>query len=152
MARASAEPQKEISEFTQNAVMSILRIMGKLRHPGVELPMDVELSYAQILVLYALLETGKATMGELAQWLQVTQGVVTRIVDRLVEKGMVVRSGDEADRRVVLVSLSPEGRAYAEKMIAMHLDKMNRVFMNVGKKDREAFLDLLKRIDEQLGT
>lgn len=140
----------EINDFTRQVVMTILRIMGKLRHSGAVIPAEIELSYSQILVLYALLETGTATMGQLSGWLQITQGVATRIVDRLLDKELVERKRDDKDRRVVFVSLSKVGREYAEKMIAIHLEKMDEVFLSIDREAREGFLDLLTELDRRL--
>jgi DNA-binding MarR family transcriptional regulator len=139
-----------IDDFTRQTVMIIIRIMGKLRQPGAEIPADIELSYAQVLALYALLETGSATMSQLADWIKISHGVATRTVDRLVDKGLVERNGDKSDRRVVIVSLSPAGKEYAEKMISIHLEKMNRVFNDVSDESRADFLDLLEQINGQL--
>ena len=139
-----------IDDFARQVVMLILHIMRNFRHSGLGMMTDVEVSYSQILVMYALLETGQATMSELSRWLKISHGVATRTVDRLVEKGMVERKRDEADRRVVLVSLSKEGRDFAEKMIGVHLEKMDEVFQSVGKEKSESFLELLAQINNLL--
>ena len=140
----------DIRDFTRQAVMLILHIMRNFRHSGLGMMTDVEVSYSQILVMYALLETGQATMSELSRWLKISRGVTTRTVDRLVEKGMVKRQRDRADRRVVLVSLSKEGRDFAEKMISVHLENMDKVFQSVGKEKRESFLELLAQVNRLL--
>jgi MarR family transcriptional regulator for hemolysin len=147
MARKTDE---EVAAFTRQAVMLILHIMRNLRTAGMEVDLDVELSYPQVLVLYALLEKGTCTMSELSKWLKISHGVATRTVDRLVEKGMVERRHGSEDRRVVLVSLSPEGEDYAEKMITCHLEEMNKVFSGVPAREREGFIGLLAEIDKQL--
>jgi MarR family transcriptional regulator for hemolysin len=140
----------EVAAFTRQAVMLILHIMRNLRTAGMEVDLDVELSYPQVLVLYALLEKGTCTMSELSKWLKISHGVATRTVDRLVEKGMVERRHGSEDRRVVLVSLSPGGEDYAEKMITCHLEEMNKVFSGVPAREREGFIGLLAEIDKQL--
>jgi len=140
----------DVSDTTRQTVMLILHIMRNFRHSGLGIMTDVEVSYSQILVMYALLETGQATMSELSRWLKISRGVATRTVDRLVEKGMVERRHDRADRRVVLVSLSKEGTFFAEKMISVHLEKMDRVFQSVGKEKRESFLEMLSQVNRLL--
>lgn len=141
---------EEVAAFTRQAVMLILHIMRNLRSAGMEADLEIELSYPQILVLYALLEKRTCTMSELSKWLKISHGVATRTVDRLVDKGMVERRHGSEDRRVVLVSLSPEGEDYAEKMITYHLEEMNKVFSSVPSREREGFIRLLAEIDKQL--
>ncbi|MGZ8734907.1 MAG: MarR family winged helix-turn-helix transcriptional regulator, partial [Acidimicrobiia bacterium] len=48
------------------------------------------------------------TMSELACQLGLTSGGATRLVDRVVEAGLVVRTSCPSDRRVQWVVLTPE--------------------------------------------
>ena len=141
----------ELDQFTRDVGTTIMRLVGKFRHSGIELVAEVELSQPQAMVLIELLDSGTITMGELSKRLQITHGVVTRIVDRLLEKGMVTRERDANDRRVVLVSISKEGRNFAEKMIDYHLEKMRSIFVGISRRDREEFLSFLQKIDRQMG-
>jgi DNA-binding MarR family transcriptional regulator len=146
----ASKAEAGIEEVTRQTMMLILHIMRNLRSAGSEVTLNVELSYPQILVLYALLEKPDCKMSDLSNWLKISHGVATRTVDRLVEKGMVERRHGDEDRRVVLVSLSSEGKEYAEKMIGSHLEKMTEVLSRVKAGELEAFLRLLGEIDRQL--
>ena len=68
------------------------------------------ISSTQLHVLFMLMSDGPVTMGRLAESLDVSLPNVTGIVDRMVENGMVQRSRDEGDRRVVTVSATAAGR------------------------------------------
>ncbi len=136
--------------FTLQAVTLILHLMRNLRTVSGEINFDIELSYPQILMLYALLEKGTSTMSDLSRWLKVSQGVATRTVDRLVEKGVARRRHDDKDRRVVLVSLTEEGREYAERIISVHLDKLDRILSDIPDEKKSNFLEMLKEIDCRL--
>ncbi len=153
MTKASkADAEKEIDVFAREVILTILRIMRNLRQSGIGKLTEVELSYPQSLLLYALLEKDKATVGELAQYLKVTQGVVSRMVERLVEKGMLNRERDRNDRRVVVVTLSDAGREYAEKMITYHLNSLRPGLMSVSEVERVAFLAVLRHIGESMAA
>jgi DNA-binding MarR family transcriptional regulator len=136
--------------FTRKAVMKILHIMRNLRNPVMDMDFEIELSYPQMLMMYVLLETGPATMGQLADWLKISHGVATRTMDSLVAKGVAERERGEQDRRVVHVSLSSAGREYAETIITYHLEKLNEVFSTVSQQEKDSFLSLLDEIDKQL--
>jgi DNA-binding MarR family transcriptional regulator len=146
----SKEDAPELAEYQTRVIMTILHIMRNLRHSGMAVLSEVELSYPQILVLYALLEKGTSTISELSAHLKISQGVMSRTVDRLVEKGMVDRERDTGDRRYVKVALSSEGADFATRMIAYHVDKFGDEFERISAKDREAFLGMLTRIDQAL--
>ena len=60
-----------IAVYQLQVITTILHILGNLRHSGMELLYEVELYYQQILVIYALLENGSLTVGELADQLKV---------------------------------------------------------------------------------
>ena len=150
MKQKQSRAEDAVSAYTRQAVMIILHIMRNLRGADYESGMDVELSYPQILALYALLESGTTTMSELAGWLKISHGVATRTADRLVDKGLAERWRSQKDRRVVHVRLSSKGEEFAERMISNHLDLMDEVFRGVPAGQRTAFLDLLKEIDRKL--
>jgi DNA-binding MarR family transcriptional regulator len=53
------------------------------------------------------------TAGELAEAASLSPGAVTTVLDRLERMGLVTRTRDEADRRRVLVELTPKARELA---------------------------------------
>lgn len=150
MSAAKKTPEPPIDEFQTQVIMTIFHMIGNLRHSGMAALSTVELSYPQVLVLYALLEKNTMTIGGLSQHLKISQGVMSRTVDRMVDKGLVDRVRDDEDRRVVLVSLSNAGIDYATKIVTYHVDKLGDQFKKIPKDQRELFLSLLKQIDSLL--
>src|SRR5512136_167327 len=71
-----------------------------------------DLTMPQLKVMVILWRQGPARMSELASGLAVTLATATGIVDRLVEKGFIVREGLPGDRRVVICRLSDSGEAF----------------------------------------
>ena len=53
------------------------------------------------------------TAGELAEAASLSPGAVTTVLDRLERMGLVTRTRDEADRRRVLVEMTPKARQLA---------------------------------------
>jgi DNA-binding MarR family transcriptional regulator len=53
---------------------------------------------------------GSATMGEMADYTYSDRTTLTRVVDHLVEIGLMERSKPPGDRRKVVLTLTPEGR------------------------------------------
>jgi DNA-binding MarR family transcriptional regulator len=78
-----------------------------LRHP-VQAG-DWEMTMAQMRALMAVGWGPGCTMSELASKLGIGLSAATGLVDRLVERGALVRESDPADRRVVRVRMSPAG-------------------------------------------
>jgi DNA-binding MarR family transcriptional regulator len=144
--------RQEDLELALSAVGIVMQILRNLKHSGSEVMAEVELSYPQSMVMFVLLEQGTATVSELSQQMKITPSVVSRMVDRLVEKGMVIRTRGGADRRVVFVSLSDKGRDFLTRIAAYHAEKIRTLWSSVNDEDRQTFLNLLRLISQQLGS
>jgi DNA-binding MarR family transcriptional regulator len=75
-----------------------------------------ELTYQQYNVLRMIDTMGPQPQAEVARRLMVTAPVVTRLANALAEAGLVERGTDPADRRAVLLALTPTGRRRARAM------------------------------------
>jgi DNA-binding MarR family transcriptional regulator len=74
---------------------------------------DTPWTIQEVRVLRTILARGEVSMSVLAAALGVSLPTASHIVERLVEKGAVVRAGVEHDRRVVLVK--PSYQAWEER-------------------------------------
>jgi DNA-binding MarR family transcriptional regulator len=61
-------------------------------------------------------QEGPMTAGRLAERARLSPGATTTIVDRLEEKGLARRTRDTADRRRVLLEVTPELRRRSEQL------------------------------------
>lgn len=68
------------------------------------------LTHAQMLVLHALSEAGQEMPRDIARRLGVSQATVSTLIDRMEARGLVRRARRAADRRMVWVILTDEGR------------------------------------------
>ncbi len=72
-------------------------------------------------VLYTLSKCREPLrMGELNRYVLLSQPALSRMVDRLVERGLVRRDTDPADRRGVRLSLTDSGRARQHEVGLRH--------------------------------
>ncbi len=70
----------------------------------------LNLTMPQLKVVLLLFVNGPSRMGEIASALGVSLATATGVVDRLVERDILVREDDPDDRRVVLCHLSGKGK------------------------------------------
>ncbi|MEN8200907.1 MAG: MarR family transcriptional regulator, partial [Thermodesulfobacteriota bacterium] len=75
-----------------------------------------ELSMAQVQVVMTVQACGGCTISRLAEQLQVSPPSASGMVDRLVEKGVLHRERSQEDRRKVVVRLSEQAAAQAQRM------------------------------------
>ena len=101
----------------ETLIEDILQLTDKLfRHLLPILPMEwlhLDLTITQLKVVLLLFITGHSRMSDISSELGVSLATATGVVDRLVERNLLIRNGDPNDRRVVLCQLSNEG----EKLI-----------------------------------
>ncbi len=72
-------------------------------------------------VLYTLSKCREPLrIGELNRYVLLSQPALSRLVDRLVERGFVERCGDPADGRSVRLSLTPSGRDVQRQVGRQH--------------------------------
>lgn len=70
---------------------------------------------------------GPIRMGDLAQQLLFADSSCHRLVTKLVDRGLIQRRHDEADRRVVLVELTKDGKRLRRRMAATHTKDIRRL-------------------------
>ncbi|MEU6759185.1 MarR family transcriptional regulator [Streptomyces sp. NPDC046685] len=100
-------------------------------------------------VLAALRRAGAPytlSAGELSRTVLVTTGAVTKRVDRLRARGLVDRAVADADSRGRLITLTPEGVALTDRLIAVHLDNQRRLLAGLGDDERTHLAHLLGRL------
>lgn len=111
------------------------------------------LSVSQCYALEALDQRGPMTMGDLAAHLCLKVSSMTRVVDSLVESGLVRRADDPDDRRVCLVRLSAKGRALLARVQGGLIEEYEAVLRNVPTASREAVIqavgDLLSAYEKR---
>jgi len=67
------------------------------------------------------------TVGELAERLNLKHHSVVGLVDRLVGRGLIQRRHDAADRRRVLIALTPKAEALLLALTLAHRDELRRL-------------------------
>ena len=69
--------------------------------------------------LAALLAHPDETVSRLAEACLLQQPTMTKLLDRMVRDGLVTRSQDARDRRVIRVALTPRGKRLATELLAV---------------------------------
>jgi len=133
---------EELSSHTPAGVMRYMR-----RWPA------GPLSLVHLHVLTVLDIEGPLPMRALAESLDVSQASATGIVDRMEQRGLVERSRDDEDRRVVRVALTAAGRQMVEGVAAERRERLARILDELTDEELEGFLRgtrALRRARERL--
>jgi len=106
------------------------------------------LTSAQWGPLLRLRTTGGSTVAELARWLNVDAGAMTRLLDRLEKKGLCKRVRSTEDRRVVQVELTADGEAAITEVPAVLAEVLNAHLAGFSKTEWQALRNYLHRMLE----
>ena len=117
--RAESRPATQPSE----EVLSVGHLMGRARASLLS-RLDAELERfgltgMQFAVLKHLAEGAARTAADLSRFMQYDTGAMTRMVDRLEQRGLVRRERCRDDRRVVFLRVTPAGRTQLPRLMAV---------------------------------
>jgi DNA-binding MarR family transcriptional regulator len=89
-------------------------------------------------------------MNELSSVSGVDNSTMTRMVDQLVEKGLVLRQADEKDRRLVRIGLTPAGQKLRQELN----DALANFYMDsleeIPEAERAAIINSLERLKSSI--
>ncbi|MBT8398566.1 MAG: winged helix-turn-helix transcriptional regulator [Gemmatimonadetes bacterium] len=101
---------------------------------------------SQLRVLKLVARTNARRIGDVADFLAVSNAAASKAVDRLVRRGLVRRAEAAADRRAVELSLTTEGRTLLAQYEAATTQVLKEVFGSLPQDqlaDTASFLDQL---------
>jgi DNA-binding MarR family transcriptional regulator len=132
-------------DLLQTLVQRMMSVMRHVRHPAPP-PGEPPLSPPQANILFTIAHRKNGiAVKELADFTGVTPGAITQFVDGLVQKGLVTREGDPADRRVVRLKVTQLARDQFEKFRREHLSSFSKVFDVL---DNEEIIQLITIMDK----
>lgn len=135
------------TELAPRLRMAVLRLARRLRQEAPE-----GLTQSQLSVLAVLHRDGPLGIGALAAAERVKPPTVTRIVDQLEERGLVVRTPDPGDRRCVRVEPTSDGRTLVTRTRQRRDAFLAARLAELGPAGRAAAaeaVDLLERLFEE---
>ncbi len=80
--------------------------------------------YQLMLALKGMPENSRHRIGEVAERLQIQHHSTVELVDRLARRGFIRRRRSEADRREVLLELTPRGDKMLQEMALRHRSEL----------------------------
>src|SRR5436309_6300092 len=106
---------------------------------------NADVTLAQFRSLVVLATAGPQTVSALADRLAVHASTMTRMCNRLVARGLVVRAPSAVDRREVVIALTPTGTSVVEKVMAARRTKIDDIVQSMGEDDRRAVVVALDK-------
>lgn len=120
----------------EQVASALVRLTRMLRRSGTELPGT--LSTTSVTTLSELERGGPRRITELAAHERVSQPAMTQLITRLQRSGLVERTTDPQDRRVVRISLTEAGRTALAERRSGHAARLAALQRQLSPAHREA--------------
>ena len=127
--------------------MTVLRAARAIRHAFNARLEDVGMTVTVATAVAFLVEQGPMTQRDLAERVQISAASAGTVVDGLVERGLVERCADPADRRVWRVVPTAAAVPYAKKFRKVDADVQRELRIGLDRSDREQLTRLLGRLE-----
>ena len=105
-----------------------------------------DLSVTQLHAIMKIKNSGQLTMTELAEFMNISPPSASAMVDRLVERGLLVREHSTDDRRKVVAKISPGAMANSQEientLLAFFVDLAEKL----GSETAQKWCDILAEI------
>jgi len=96
--------------------------------------------------LFCIINESAPTGAELCRHLSCDTGSMTRMLDRLEEKGLVRRERSGTDRRALSLRPTPAGQALVQELLPAVITVLNRQLTGITAAELEQLKGLLRRI------
>lgn len=109
-----------------------------------------DLTPEQYLVMDTLWDDGILSQQEIANTLIKDKNSVTKLINSLESKGLVVRKVKEDDRRQKLIHLTQKGEALKDDATVIAIDSTDAIMAGIPVKDLENFVTVLKQMSKNI--
>ena len=106
---------------------------------------------AQFRVLAVLADLGRARSAQVARALGLDASTVTRLADRLVAAGHVIRGSDPAHRSVVTLEITTSGQELVAQVTAARERELGRLLDSLPPDRRAAIIAALRQLVQAAG-
>ena len=107
---------------------------------------DHGLSLTEFAILEVLYHRGRMVLGEIQRRILVSSGGITFLVDRLAEKGLVVRQECPEDRRAKYVALTREGTRIIREVFPSHARALTAAMRGLTLAEQQEATRLLRAL------
>lgn len=102
----------------------------------------------QLGCLLAVKESGPLTSGSVARKVYLSPSTVVGIIDRLEKKGLVARTRDSRDRRVVYVSITPNGEKLIQDTPALMQETLTKAILQLPELEQVSIAMALEKLTQ----
>jgi MarR family transcriptional regulator, organic hydroperoxide resistance regulator len=151
--RDEIQQQNPFESLEQEAVLNVLRTADVLLQRIAAVLKPFKLSHSQYNVLRILRGAGPEGLAcrEISERMITRDPDITRLLDRLEARGLLTRTRDQRDRRVITAHITSEGRHLLEALDQPIAEVDRQPLQHLGEQQLRTLIQLLELARERGG-
>lgn len=129
----------------QDQVGFVLR-KAHQRHVAIFASKISDLTPPQFAALAKLADVGDCSQNQLGQLIAMDAATIKGVIDRLKARGLVSLAAHDEDRRRLVVTLTPEGRATLDRLVPLALSITAETLAPLNAREAATLLKLLAKL------
>jgi MarR family transcriptional regulator, 2-MHQ and catechol-resistance regulon repressor len=109
-----------------------------------------KLSITEFSVLEVLFYQGKQTIQQIGTRILISSGSMTYVIDKLEQKGIIKRNDCKEDRRVIHITLTPEGMDMMENIMPKYQDMVDSFFEDLTEDESELMIHYFNKVRKRV--
>ncbi|MGG1655754.1 MarR family winged helix-turn-helix transcriptional regulator [Geobacillus thermopakistaniensis] len=97
-------------------------------------------------VLELLYHKGDQPLQQIGEKILLASGSITYVIDKLENKGLIIRRACERDRRVTYASITDSGRQFIQRVFPEHAETIHETVAALTPEEKEQAIVLLKKL------
>lgn len=127
-------------------VLTLMFEMGRMIRQACIAGGDLPMPFAHLETVKFVQTEGNPSMRDVAKYLRITAPSATQIVEDLVSRGLLKRTPDPKDRRMVRLSLSPKGKTVIAKNVRLKMNVLRGLAESLNAEEEREFARLLSKL------
>jgi DNA-binding MarR family transcriptional regulator len=146
MAGFSREISGDDRPTSDRVMIALRKIIQSLDQNSRKLVKRVGLTGPQLVLLQEIAHLGEVSVGGIARAVSLSQATVTGILERMENRGLLVKRRSQNDRRRVMVSISPKGKKVLEEAPPLMQETFVKRFYGLPEWERNMIMVALQRL------
>ncbi|TXJ01197.1 MAG: MarR family transcriptional regulator [Neisseriales bacterium] len=146
---------KKPSELKSHIGYRLRAVSNAVSHSFARKLITSEVTVAEWVILREMYDKSEIISSSMiAELTGLTRGAVSKLVDRLVRKNLIIRTESTADRRFLRIELSSKAKELVPALAAIADENDEAFFSSLSKKEQKILMDILIKLSEihQLNT
>jgi len=114
--------------------------------------LDTHYSLTEARILYEIYHSNNLTARGIKELLQVDEGYLSRILDKLIAQGLIIRTQSPGDKRQYFLSLSEKGNQEFFGINRLSVQAVSKMIDGLVPAQIEKLTDMMKKIEEILSA